>query len=422
MSQETQAARWIGFRQPVLRVAARAVASGSRSLTSANPGEVGERGRVLDRVVWRIDPDGRLGIRYTSVRLSAGEKLTVGGLLPLDLRETASPASRAAAKEGLTPLQYMRPVRPFLVEDRALWRPRGPVRPATWRGQAWTRLARPSQGGRVRGVEVDGQALAGSRPRRKPRVLFPILADWEVGELAGPTYSRATSTGPTSPGGGGVRPGAHVSAADPDPHPLGMPSTDEISHSNPVWMHTGEPGGWPGQRRPRQGGTRRIGYFVNRVWVTGGHQARGIACSHHLGRWRLHPETGGGRCHALAELSHRRPPAPAALPGGCAAVPEPGSGLRRIWWTMPGWHQNLTFSVHPDPVSGQHLLAPEGPRRARRPAAAMAKSSWTPTVHGRLSRWLRRTPAGAGPGQSRRPPELLRAFPPAPRPYRLRWG
>lgn len=26
----------------------------------------------------------------------------------------------------------------------------------------------------------------------------------------------------------------------------------------------------------------------------------------------------------------------------------------RIWWTYVGIHQNLTFPVHPDPVSGQH--------------------------------------------------------------------
>ena len=26
----------------------------------------------------------------------------------------------------------------------------------------------------------------------------------------------------------------------------------------------------------------------------------------------------------------------------------------RIWWTDVGVHQNLTFPVHPDPVSGQH--------------------------------------------------------------------
>ena len=26
----------------------------------------------------------------------------------------------------------------------------------------------------------------------------------------------------------------------------------------------------------------------------------------------------------------------------------------RIWWTDVGVHQNLTFPVHPDPVSGMH--------------------------------------------------------------------
>src|SRR5439155_9721323 len=62
---------------------------------------------------------------------------------------------------------------------------------------------------------------------------------------------------------------------------------NEISHSNPVWIHTED---------ARRLGVAigdlvkvetEIGYFVNRVWVTEGIRPGVIACSHHLGRWRL---------------------------------------------------------------------------------------------------------------------------------------
>ena len=64
MSQETHAAQWIGFRQPVLRVAARARrARRSSGRTQANPGEVWEEDEFWIELSWRIDPDGSLGIR-----------------------------------------------------------------------------------------------------------------------------------------------------------------------------------------------------------------------------------------------------------------------------------------------------------------------------------------------------------------------
>src|ERR1039458_8575761 len=40
---------------------------------------------------------------------------------------------------------------------------------------------------------------------------------------------------------------------------------------------------------------------------------------------------------------------------------------RRIWWSDTGVHQNLTFGVHPDPISGMHCwhqavrVRPAGP-------------------------------------------------------------
>jgi len=39
-------------------------------------------------------------------------------------------------------------------------------------------------------------------------------------------------------------------------------------------------------------------------------------------------------------------------PAGPYSSADPDS--QRIWWNDTGVHQNLTFSVHPDPISGMH--------------------------------------------------------------------
>ncbi len=91
MSQETQAGRWIGFRQPVLpHRAASAGAELSAYTYEANPGEVWEEDEFWIELSWRIDPDGALGIRqYFESPYRPGEKITVDEYYRLDLRELA---------------------------------------------------------------------------------------------------------------------------------------------------------------------------------------------------------------------------------------------------------------------------------------------------------------------------------------------
>ena len=48
--------------------------------------------------------------------------------------------------------------------------------------------------------------------------------------------------------------------------------------------------------------TTEIGYYVNRVWVTEGIRPGIVACSHHLGRWRLETDQGTDRW-ASAQVS-----------------------------------------------------------------------------------------------------------------------
>ena len=63
MSQETHAAQWLGFRQPVLRVAREKRGETIEATYQANPGEVWEESEFWIALSWRIDPDGALGIR-----------------------------------------------------------------------------------------------------------------------------------------------------------------------------------------------------------------------------------------------------------------------------------------------------------------------------------------------------------------------
>src|SRR5262249_61309857 len=69
----------------------------------------------------------------------------------------------------------------------------------------------------------------------------------------------------------------------------------EISHKNPLWLH-------PEDARRLGVATgdllrveTEIGHFVDKVWVTESIRPGVVACSHHLGRWRLREEAGGER-------------------------------------------------------------------------------------------------------------------------------
>src|SRR5688572_10407753 len=62
-SYETHDAQWLGFRQPVLRTARERLGQSSTETRGSNPVEVWEENEFWMELTWRIDPDGRLGIR-----------------------------------------------------------------------------------------------------------------------------------------------------------------------------------------------------------------------------------------------------------------------------------------------------------------------------------------------------------------------
>jgi hypothetical protein len=87
----------------------------------------------------------------------------------------------------------------------------------------------------------------------------------------------------------------------------------------------------------------------------------------------------------------------------------------RIWWSDTGVHQNLTFPVHPDPISGMHCWHPAVRVRPAGPGDAHGDIT-VDTVKAREAyrQWMTRTrPAGSvSPDGTRRPRWLMRPLKP----------
>ena len=145
---------------------------------------------------------------------------------------------------------------------------------------------------------------------------------------------------------------------------------DELAHTNPVWIHPAD-----AERLgvARTGDLVRvetdIGYFVAKAWITEGIRPGVVACSHHMGRWRLdgQPRGAGGM---MATVDLHRGDDGWAMRRQASVAPYASSDpdSQRIWWSDTGVHQNLTFAVHPDPISGMHCwhqavwVRPAGPQ------------------------------------------------------------
>jgi anaerobic selenocysteine-containing dehydrogenase len=165
-----------------------------------------------------------------------------------------------------------------------------------------------------------------------------------------------------------------------------------------------------------------IGYFVIRVWVTEAIRPGIVACSHHLGRWRLAKDSGGDRWStALANLLQvgqgqwRLRQLEGIAP---FASPDPDSD--RVWWKDAGVHQNLTFPVHPDPISGMHCwhqkvrVTPAHPNDRYGDVLVDITKSFEV-----YQAWLQKTRPAPGPGGLRRPLWMLRPLKPDASAYRL---
>jgi len=409
MSQETHAARWIGFRQPVLRVAL-AKRGKTFDLTwqaheAAGLGQVWEEDEFWIELSWRIDPDGALGIRkYFESPYRPGAKVRIEEIYRWIFENSVPGLPEAARREGLTPLAYMRKYGAFLVEDN---------------------VYRTYESPAENGVVVDGTARVGfPTPSRKLEFFSKTLKDWKWPEHAVPGYIRS-----------------HVHWSHVD-HARGemvllptfrLPTLIhtrsgnakwlyEISHTNPLWLHP--------QDAARFGVTTgellkiatAIGWFVDKVWVTEAIRPGVVACSHHLGRWRLAEAAGGERWStALVDLTREAPGKwRMRQRHGIEPFESADPDSARVWWEDAGVHQNLTFPVQPDPISGQHCwhqkVTVSKPGPDERYGDIFVDTDKSFEVY---RQWLALARPAPGPGNLRRPLWLPRAFKPDPSAFRL---
>ncbi len=421
MSQETHSARWISFRQPVLRVAAERAGAAIELTRETNPGEVWEEDEFWIELSWRIDPDGTLGIRkYYESPYRSGAKITIDEYYRWIFENSVPGLTEESARHGLKPLEYMRTFGAFLVTAEAYEGHLAEVPPDRLRDARTLDDGTIVKDDTTVGVMAGGSARAGfATPSRRLELYSPTMAEWGWPEHALPGYIES-----------------HIHRRHLDPAngvyvlipTFRLPTLIhtrsanakwlyELSNTNPIWMHPED-----AKRLGVETGdllriTTRIGHFVNKAWVTEGMRPGVLACSHHLGRWRLHDECGTHRwasvkvtCDELQTgvFRFRRT-------GDIAPFESEDPDTRRIWWTDGGVHQNLTFPVQPDPVSGMHCwhqrvtVAPAGPDD--RFGDVQVDTTKSMDVY---REWLAMTRPAPGPGGRRRPPWLARVLNPAP--------
>ncbi len=362
MSQETHAAQWISFRQPVMRRYLEKQGKKVDWTYEANPGEVWEEDEFWIALSWRIDPDGELGIRkHFESPYRPGRCVTIDEYYRWIFENSVPGLPEAAAKEGLEPLEYMRERGAFLVKDNIY--------------QSYqTALSKDEldnveldevdnvirKDDKIIGALVDGKACVGFPTlSRRLELTSDVLREWSW-----PEYQDA----------GYIPSHVHESRLDRDKGEFPLVSTfrlptlihtrsanskwlTELSNSNPVWIHPEDANRLGISTGDLLRISSRIGYYVNKAWVTEGIRPGVIACSHHMGRFRQRGVAQGvnrWQQHEsdIKELGQGRYKIERTASVTAFDSADPDS--RRVWWRDGGVHQNFIFPVQPDPVSGMH--------------------------------------------------------------------
>ncbi|MGH9005730.1 MAG: molybdopterin dinucleotide binding domain-containing protein, partial [Acidimicrobiia bacterium] len=198
---------------------------------------------------------------------------------------------------------------------------------------------------------------------------------------------------------------------------------DEIAHTNPLWLHPRDAARLDVATGDLVRVETEIGRFVLKAWVTEGIRPGVVACSHHMGRWKPEGQRAGQRqSMATVALDRTAEGWSMSRKSGVAPYASSDADTLRIWWTDAGVHQNLTFAVHPDPISGQHCWH-QAVRVCKADPGEEAGDIEVDTeaAHAVYRRWLEMTrPADlVSPDGTRRPHWLLRPLKPSREAYRL---
>jgi anaerobic selenocysteine-containing dehydrogenase len=419
-SYETHAGVWIAFRQPVLREAARRAGKEVTFTYETNPGEVWEEDEFWIELSWRMDPDGSLGIREHFISpYRPGEKISIDEYYRFVFEHTKG-LPEAAAKEGLDALEYMRKYGAFVVEEHAYNKHLDELGAAQLEGSEVdpaTQIIRKN--GKDIGIMLNGKAVVGfPTPSRKNEFYSQTMVDWKWPEYTIPTYIKS-----------------HIHESEMDREKGDFPLVPtfriptlihsrsgnakwlyEISNRNPVWMHTSDAAKFDIKTGDLVRVNTAIGYFVDKVWVTEGMKPGVVACSHHLGRWRR-PQDATANRWALNTVSIENDGNGGwrmRTLEGIKPTKTSDPDTARIFWSDGGVHQNITFPVHPDPISGMHCWH-QKVRIERAHPDDRYGDVWVDTNKSFevYKEWLAMTRPAPGPNNLRRPLWMKRALRPS---------
>ena len=444
-SYETHDSQWLGFRQPVKKALRQRAGEDVDDTREVNPGEVWEENEFWLELTWRIDPTGSLGIRqYAESKRLPSTRLSVDEYYEWIFDNSVPGLPEKAAEEDLTPLEFMRRYGAFEVKrniGRVFDQTVGAdelydTREDYW-GRVFTRAPKPAgpnivplplpdgdaDGRRLAGVRVNGTVKRGfPTPSGRLEFFSRTLAEWGWPEYSIPTYFAS-----------------HVHPDNLETQQTILISTfrlpvqihtrsanskwlDEIAHTNPLWIHPSHAktlGVKTGQLLRVE---TEIGYFVVPAWVTEGIKPGIVACSHHMGRWKLQDEDGQRQLMATVKLDHDGTNWRLRREKGISPYGSADPDTMRIWWKDAGVHQNMTFPVHPDPISGMHCWHQAVRVRVAEPDDKPGDVS-VDTAKSRevYQKWLSLTrPADThSPDRTRRPYWMLRPLKPAREYYKL---
>ncbi|MGA7755491.1 MAG: molybdopterin dinucleotide binding domain-containing protein, partial [Candidatus Sulfotelmatobacter sp.] len=311
-----------------------------------------------------------------------GKKLTLDEYYGWMFDHSVPGLPETAKKEGLTPLEYMRKYGAFEITRDVYKLNEKQLTETELAGSKVEPNGVVTKAGKPVGVMVEDKAVVGyNTPSRKLELFSKTMADWKWPEFTLPEYYRSHIHR-------AAREASEGQLAD-DFDPKYTPKVEwpkdahgdvytllpifrlpnlihsrsgnakflyEISHKNPLWLNPVD----AKKLKARTGDLMKvhteIGYFVLHAWVTEGLTPAVVACSHHLGRWRINKDEQVERMSSawvdLKEVGKGQWKMRQLESVSPYDSPDPET--KRIWWSDAGVHQDITFPVHPDPVSGMH--------------------------------------------------------------------
>jgi hypothetical protein len=142
-----------------------------------------------------------------------------------------------------------------------------------------------------------------------------------------------------------------------------------------------------------------------------------------MGRWRLTGHEHSHRLNTTTVALHNDGSKWSMSPEKAhSAFASDDPDTSRIWWTDVGVHQNMTFGVHPDPVSGMHCWH-QAVRVVKAHEGDHAGDIFVDTDRSRAvyRSWLEKTRSATvvSPNGERRPRWLIRPLKPTADAFRI---